>query len=200
MSRREMKKLFPIFLNLENKNVLIIGGGNVALEKLTSLLNTNAKITIIAKEIKEEIREIASENTYTISIIEREALPYDLESDWQIVFLATNNSLLNYSLRSNFKSKNQLFNTVDDPSNCDFYSAAILDRGYYRIAISTDGKFAGFAGMLKRILDKILPKGHKEEFQKIINLRSEIKLKIANQEERKKILQKLIQTIENEYF
>ncbi len=171
-------KLFPVFLNLEGKDVLVVGGGNVALEKLTALSVTGANITLIAKEIFHPTREFIK-NINTITVIEKEIELKDLENRF-LIYAATNNGFLNAELRKYANQKRIWINSVDDPLNCDFYSASVIDKGSVRIAISTNGGFPGISKVLRKVLDIVLPDADVDLFQKIFRLRKELQEKIPN--------------------
>ncbi|MCB1190727.1 MAG: bifunctional precorrin-2 dehydrogenase/sirohydrochlorin ferrochelatase [Leptospiraceae bacterium] len=191
-------KLFPVFLNLDEKDVLVVGGGNVALEKLISLRMTGAMITLIAKEISEKTREyIKSFNR--ITVLEREIETRDLD-DRFLIFAATNNSTLNAELRKYAKQKKIWINAVDDPPNCDFYSASVVDKGPIRIAISTNGGFPGISKVLRKALEIVLPDTDKDSFQKLFGIRKKLQETITNSKERSKVLKEVIATIEEKYF
>ncbi|MCC6274661.1 MAG: bifunctional precorrin-2 dehydrogenase/sirohydrochlorin ferrochelatase [Leptospiraceae bacterium] len=193
-----MAKMLPIFLNLKGRDVLIVGGGNVALEKLNSLLPCQPKITIISKNIIPEILKL-KETYLGIRLVEREVEFSDIENRF-LVFLATNDRILNSKISDYARNKRILVNSVDDKDSSDFFSAAVFDRGPFRISISTEGKFAGFSKMLKNALVEILPEENDPEWDCLASMRDTIQKKIPEISERKRILGKLISTLEEEYF
>lgn len=193
-----MSKLFPIFLNLKNRDVLVVGGGNVALEKIHSLISCHAKITVIAKTVCAEILQLKSDRA-GLKIIEREIQASDMDHRF-IVFLATNDKKLNEGLAKVAREKKILINAVDDKNLSDFYSAAVFDRGIFRVAVSTEGKFAGFSKMLKNALNEILPEESDSDWECLASLRETIFHKIPDISVRKQILGKVISVLEEEYF
>ncbi|AOP35695.1 siroheme synthase [Leptospira tipperaryensis] len=193
-----MSRKYPAFLNLENKNILLIGGGKVALEKLPHLIDCGAKITIITLEACKEVTSILEKHS-EIKIEYRSVDFSDLQGR-ALVFSATNDSELNRRLCEYAHSWKIWINCADDPSNCDFYSAAVLDRGPLRIAISTEGNFAGLSGVVKSALDELIPNDHEEDFQELIEFRKELKSILPDADRRKRVLKNLLQTLKEEYF
>ncbi|TGN01016.1 precorrin-2 dehydrogenase/sirohydrochlorin ferrochelatase family protein [Leptospira yasudae] len=193
-----MNRKYPAFLNLENKNVLLIGGGKVALEKLPHLLDAGAKITLIALETCREVAQILEKHP-EIKVEYRSVEFSDLQGR-ALVFSATNDSDLNRRLSDYAHSWKIWINCADDPSNCDFYSAAVLDRGPVRVAISTEGNFAGLSGVVKTTLEELIPDEHEEELQELMRLRKELKSILPDPEKRKKVLKELLQTLKEDYF
>ncbi|MBM9498802.1 bifunctional precorrin-2 dehydrogenase/sirohydrochlorin ferrochelatase [Leptospira sp. 201903071] len=193
-----MSRKYPAFLNLENKNILLVGGGKVALEKLPHLIDCRAKITVITLEACREVVAILDQHP-EIKIEYRSVDFSDLQGR-ALVFSATNDSELNRRLCEYAHSWKIWINCADDPSNCDFYSAAVLDRGPLRIAISTEGNFAGLSGVVKSALDELIPNDHEEDFQELIEFRKELKSILPDVDRRKRVLKNLLQTLKEEYF
>ncbi|AKP27499.1 Siroheme synthase [Leptospira interrogans serovar Manilae] len=193
-----MSRKYPAFLNLENKNVLLIGGGKVALEKLPHLIDSGAKITLVTLETCKEVAQILEKHP-EIKVEYRSVEFTDLQGR-ALVFSATNDTDLNRRLSDYAHSWKIWINCSDDPTNCDFYSAAVLDRGPIRVAISTEGNFAGISGVVKTTLEELIPDEHEEEFKELMLLRKELKSILPNQECRRKVLKDLLQTLKDDYF
>ncbi|MCB1156955.1 MAG: bifunctional precorrin-2 dehydrogenase/sirohydrochlorin ferrochelatase, partial [Leptospiraceae bacterium] len=149
---------------------------------------------IILPEIKSFKMEQCS-----LDYMEREFKESDLVGI-DLLFSATNNSKVNQSITDLAKKHKIWANSVDDPLHCDFFSAAVFDRGPVRIALSTDGKFAGLSGSLKRTLEKLIPEESDEDFQKLMDLRTKIKLIEPNAQKRSDILKGIIRELEYKYF
>ncbi len=75
-----------------------------------------------------------------------------------------------------------------------------MDRGPIRVAISTEGNFAGISGVVKTTLEELIPDEHEEEFKELMLLRKELKSILPNQERRRKVLKDLLQTLKDDYF
>ncbi|EMK11654.1 MULTISPECIES: precorrin-2 dehydrogenase/sirohydrochlorin ferrochelatase family protein [Leptospira] len=193
-----MSRKYPAFLNLENKNILLIGGGKVAFEKLPHLIDSGAKITLITLEACREVAQVLEKHP-EIKVEYRSVEFSDLQGK-TLVFSATNDSNLNARLADYAHSWKIWINCADDPSNCDFYSAAVLDRGLVRVAISTEGNFAGISGAVKVVLEELIPDEHEEEFKELMQLRKELKSILPSPESRRKVLKELLQNLKDGYF
>jgi uncharacterized protein len=149
--------LYPIFLKLENMQVLLVGAGNVGLEKLESLLSNSplAAITIVAPLIKIELREYIK-NFPACTVIERGFEESDLKNK-QIVVCATDNKSLHQQIKTLANAKGLLVNVADTPELCDFYLGSIIQKGNLKIAISTNGKSPTIAKRVKEVLNETLP-------------------------------------------
>ena len=154
---KQDNNLFPVFLKLENLRVLIIGGGNVGLEKLNAVLQNSpsSSIKIVALDISDKIKEIASAHS-NIELHERTYNTYDLdESD--IIIAAVNNNIISNLIWKDAKEKGKLINVADTPELCDFYLGSIVKKGNLKIAISTNGKSPTIAKRLKEHINNIIP-------------------------------------------
>lgn len=157
MQNNLKNNLYPVFLKLENMQVLLVGGGNVGLEKLESLLGNSpaTAITIVAPFIREELRGFIKKFPACI-LIERNFKPADLENK-QIVVCATDNRELHKQIKELANAKGLLVNVADTPELCDFYLGSIVQKGSLKIAISTDGKSPTIAKRVKEVLNETLP-------------------------------------------
>lgn len=150
-------KLFPVFLKLEELELLLVGGGNVGLEKLHSLLSNSpdARITIIAPLIKEEIKHLLQKHPGCV-LVQRLFEETDLENK-DLVILATDDKELHKKIKTLADKKRILVNVADTPELCDFYLGSIVQKGNLKIAISTNGKSPTAAKRIKEVLNKALP-------------------------------------------
>ncbi len=120
--------LFPIFLKLEQMNVLVVGGGNVGLEKLEAIFRNSpkTKVTLVAPLIKEEIIEL--QNKHTLTLIFEEYKP-ELLQDKDIVIAGTDSLAVNRQVLQDCKSRKILVNIADTPDLCDFYLSSVVIKG-----------------------------------------------------------------------
>ena len=149
--------LYPIFLKLEEMHVLLVGAGNVALEKAQSLLSNSPKatITIVAPFVRDELREYVS-GYGSCNIIERGFEEDDLYGK-HLVVCATDQPELHKRIKQLANNKNILVNVADTPSMCDFYLGSIVQKGNLKIAISTNGKSPTLAKRLRELFQEVLP-------------------------------------------
>jgi siroheme synthase-like protein len=146
--------LLPIFVKLSGRPCLLVGAGEVALQKVPSLLAAEARLRVVAPHVKPEIAALASQER--IEVIEREFSNSDL-NDVFLVIAATDDPAVNAAVYRGAVERNILCNSVDDPPHCDFYFGSIVSRGDLQIAISTAGESPAVAQRLRREIDEQLP-------------------------------------------
>ncbi|HEX8019113.1 TSUP family transporter [Mucilaginibacter sp.] len=155
--KQEGNQLFPVFLKLNDLHTVLVGGGNVGLEKLTAVLNNsnNARVTVISREFLPDVHTLASQYP-GIRIVQKSFTEDDL-NEADIVIAATNDSELNNYIRNAAHDRKLLINVADKPALCDFYLGSIVQKGDLRLAISTNGKSPTVAKRLKEVLNESLP-------------------------------------------
>ncbi|MHA4847171.1 TSUP family transporter [Flavitalea antarctica] len=156
-SGQEKNPLFPVFLKLEQLNLLLVGGGKVGLEKLQALLaNAPAtKIRLVAIHISDEVRALAASHE-SVTLFEKAFEDADLEGA-DLVVVAINDKLVSSQIRNLAKEQKLLVNVADTPDLCDFYLGSIVQKGNLKIAISTNGKSPTAAKRIKEVLQQALP-------------------------------------------
>lgn len=157
VAKADSNNLFPVFLKLEELTILIVGGGNVGLEKLHAVLHNSpaTKIRLVATAIHEEIRKLAAHHS---NIELTEALFENTMLDGaDIVIVAVNDMPTSETIRKAAKAKGKLVNVADKPELCDFYLSSVVKKGNLKIAISTNGKSPTAAKRLKEVLHHALP-------------------------------------------
>lgn len=150
-------QLFPVFVKLNQLRTLLIGAGNVGLEKLNAIIGNShrAQVTVVAETVAPEVLELSNNHLY-LNVKRKSFEASDLEGI-DIVFAATNNYELNQQIRREAHQRGLLINVADQPELCDFYLGAISQKGDLKIAISTNGKSPTIAKRLKQILNESLP-------------------------------------------
>ena len=134
-----MNELYPIFLKTETLQFLIVGGGNVALEKLEFLIKSspNAQITMVAPYYRKATLDFVT-NKSNISLIHRTFNSFFLKGK-HIVIATTDDPVVNQKIHYFCKKKRILVNVADTPDLCDFYMGGIVTKGNLKIGISTNG-------------------------------------------------------------
>ncbi|MCW3114020.1 MAG: transporter permease [Segetibacter sp.] len=162
---KEINNLFPVFLKLEQMSILIVGGGNVALEKLQAVLSNSplTKISLVAIAVNKEIRELANAHK-NIEIAER-AFESNDAANVDLVIVAVNDIPASTQISDEARSHGKLVNVADKPELCDFYLSSVVKKGNLKIAISTNGKSPTAAKRLKEVLNEALP----GELEEVIN-------------------------------
>ena len=180
--------LLPIFLKLDGRPGLLVGAGNVALEKLNTLLITGLRIRVIAPQAKPEIRQLAAEGR--VEWVQREFNPSDLDGNF-VVIAATDNPEVNAAVYRESVQRGILVNSVDDPPHCDFYFGSVVRRGDLQVAISTAGESPAVAQQLRREIDEQLRNDLGPWLKGIGRLRREILATHSPGEDRKALLHRI---------
>jgi siroheme synthase-like protein len=141
--------VFPVFLKLAGRRVLVVGGGPVAASKLRALLDAEAAVTVVAPDVVDAIREAP------VDIVRREFRPEDLDGTWYVVAAAPPD--VNRAVSAGAHARGIFVNAVDDLENASAYAGAVLQRGGVTIALSTDGEAPALAGLLREALEAVLP-------------------------------------------
>ncbi len=164
-------QLFPVFLKLNELHTVLIGAGNVGLEKLNAVLNNSplAKVTVIAEEVSAEVYQLVS--NFPQVVVRKKAFTEDDLNHADLVIVATNNPSLNTYIRQIAKQHNLLLNVADKPDLCDFYLGSIVQKGDLKIAISTNGKSPTVAKRIKEVLNDNLPQEIDITLQQMSQLR-----------------------------
>jgi hypothetical protein len=149
--------LFPVFVKLEELKLLIVGGGNVGLEKLQTVLQNSPStaITLVAPEIDPAIRELAVQHP-NIRLLQRSWHSQDLEHA-DIAIVAVNDRTVSETVAREARARGILVNVADTPDLCDFYLGSVVRRGSLKIAISTNGKSPTIAKRLKEEIGNMIP-------------------------------------------
>ncbi len=142
--------VFPAFLKLAGRKVLVVGGGPMAAAKIAPLQQAGAVIHVVSPEIC-----AALDVTAVRSVMQREFQPADLDGAWLVVAAAT--SEVNREVATEAARRQLFVNAVDDPENASVYLGGVVRRGGATIAISTDGAAPALAGLLREALDAALP-------------------------------------------
>jgi len=170
----EKNELYPVFLKVDTLHVLIVGGGNVALEKLTFLLKSSpgARVTMVAKKFIPQVVELAKD--HHVKMISAAYQPSDLKKK-QIVIATTDDLEVNIQVYNDCKKENILVNLADNPPYCDFYMGGIVTKGNVKIAISTNGKSPTTAKRLRQFFEEVIPENINDLVQNLNTYRKTIK-------------------------
>lgn len=141
--------LFPVFLKLAGRRVLVVGGGPVAAGKLRALLEAGADVTVVAPEIGDEVRSA------WVTIVNRPFMPSDLDGVAFVVAAAPPS--VNHEVAEAAHARGLFVNAVDDVDSASAYAGAIVRRAGVTLAISTDGAAPALAGLLREALEAVLP-------------------------------------------
>jgi len=182
---------YPIFLDVNDKKALVIGGGEVAERKVETLLDYGAAVLIVSRELTFRLKEMVEEGRV------RYAGPEFDENQLEGIFLviaATDDEVLNHRVSLSAQERGLLINAVDQPEDCNFIVPSIVRRGDLQVAISTSGKSPALARKIREELE--LRFG--EEYEKLLvvmgNIREVILSKGLPQQQNKRIFQEIIES------
>jgi siroheme synthase-like protein len=142
-------KHYPVFLDLKDRPVLVVGAGKVALRKTRGLLEAGARVTVVAPEWEPEFE------TMPVRLVGRRFRATDLAGR-ALVFAATNERLTNHRIAIAAKGKGVFANIADSAAECGFLVPARLERGGVQFAISTGGENPRVAAELRRKLEDLI--------------------------------------------
>lgn len=146
-----MKSLFPMFLKLEGRPCLVVGAGSVAEGKIASLVETGARVLVVATWALPQITGLAEAGQIELQL--RSFSADDLK-DAFLAVVATSSADLNREIYHEAQRRGVLCNVVDVPELCDFYYPAVVRRGDLQIAISTNGQSPALAKRLREQLEQ----------------------------------------------
>jgi precorrin-2 dehydrogenase/sirohydrochlorin ferrochelatase len=152
----ERNNLYPLFLKVKNLEVLIVGGGFVAQEKLEFLLKSSpdANVTMISPMYRKTTIEVA--NTGNVKLVE-DIYNSDYLKGKHIVIATTDVPKVNIQVYEDCRAQSKLVNVADNPPYCDFYMGGIVTKGNVKVAISTNGKSPTTAKRLRQFFEEVLP-------------------------------------------
>jgi siroheme synthase-like protein len=171
----ERNNLFPVFLKLEELDTLVVGGGNVGLEKVTALLKSSpaARVTVVASEIRDELKALAASAPH-VSLIERRFRVRDLQNK-DLILLATDDQQLHQRIRTLARKRRLLVNVADTPGLCDFYLGSVVTKGNLKLGISTNGKSPTIAKRIREYLDEAIPENTDDLLRNMQAIRERMK-------------------------
>ena len=160
---------FPMFMDMSELKVLVVGGGFIATEKLEKLVDFTKEITVITAEVSSEANQII--NAYGLTLHKRLYERGDIEG-FDIVIVATDTITLHKSIYEESRGSRILVNSVDNTDYCDFIFPSYVKKDDLTIAFSTGGASPAFAKYIRRHFEKIIPESVGEFLQKMKALRS----------------------------
>jgi uncharacterized protein len=184
--------LYPVFLKLEQLHTLLVGGGNVGLEKLQALLRNapQAAVTVVAPQVLPAVEALLQ--AHPQCHLEKRAFENADLNNKDLVVCATDNPALHQAIKTLANAKGLLVNVADTPHLCDFYLGSVVQKGNLKIAISTNGKSPTAAKRIKELLNEALPDELDEVLDNLQVVRSRLN---GNFEEKVKKLNELTKVL-----
>lgn len=151
-------KLYPVMLNMNARQAVVVGGGDVAARKVADLLDAGAIVKVISPDFNSEILTLSEKYGDRLVLVKKVYEKNDLDTA-VLVFSATNDSTVNAEVFTEAEEKNILINAVDDPPNCSFYVPSFVRKGDLLFSLSTGGASPAMAARLRREIEKHIPAG-----------------------------------------
>jgi siroheme synthase-like protein len=150
---------YPIFIELKNKRVVIVGGGQIAFRKAQALLEAKCRLVVVTKEVCNDLETLCSQSNSELILGSYQA---DYLDEALLVVAATSHGPLNEQIYQDCQTRQILCNIVDQPDLCDFYVPALVTRGSLQIAVSTQGASPAFASHVRQTLEQLYTEKHSE--------------------------------------
>ena len=154
MNHRNEMDYFPVFVNLKDKDCLVVGAGEIAARKIELLARAGAKITVIANKISHHVSSL--EEPFNLKLLQKSFVPTDV-CGFRLVVSATDNKETNELVANTAEEQNILVNVVDNPELCSFIFPAIIDRSPVIAAVSSGGAAPVLARLLRAKIETIIP-------------------------------------------
>ncbi len=164
--------LFPVFIDLSDRKVLVIGGGEVATRKVKSLVRFTRNITVVAPEVTGEIRRLAEEGK--VKVKRRRFMSSDLKGA-DLVIVAVDDERVQKRVYELCRKRGVLCNAVDSPEWCTFVFPSLIVRGDLVIGISTSGKAPALSRRVREMVERSLPENIEEVLRRVSSERSSLK-------------------------
>ncbi|RKS13125.1 bifunctional precorrin-2 dehydrogenase/sirohydrochlorin ferrochelatase [Flavobacterium sp. 120] len=190
----ERNELYPVFLKLQNLNVLIVGGGNVGLEKLSFMLKSspNANVEVVAPRFLPELEELVERHP-SVKLTKAKFKKKILKKR-HMVIACTDDLKVNKRVFDLSRKRYLICNIADTPDLCDYYLGGIVTKGNVKIAISTNGKSPTTAKRLREFFEEIIP----DDINKMVeNLNEYRKTLKGNFEEKVQKMNEITEALKN---
>jgi precorrin-2 dehydrogenase/sirohydrochlorin ferrochelatase len=167
-------RYYPVFLDIAGKPVVVIGGGNIAHQKVVGLLKAGAGVTVVSPELNAEMASLQAEGRFRHIV--RDYEPGDLEG-YTLAFVATDDRSVNATVADEGKARKVWVNAVDDPPYCDFIMPGIAQKGDLIIAISTSGRSPAMARKMREEIEEFLT----DDWAAMLELAAEVRAELREQ-------------------
>jgi precorrin-2 dehydrogenase/sirohydrochlorin ferrochelatase len=183
-------RYYPIFIDLNGKKAVVVGGGHIAERKVNTLLECGAVVTVVAPEATEGIRSLS--NGGRITWIARGYCSGDLEGAF-CTYASTDDNTINRAVYAEASQNSQLCNVVDVPALCNFIVPSIVNRGELTVAVSTSGNSPALAKRLKAMLNEELGEEWAALNDLLGRLRPEMKRRYPEEAPRNEVLARMLE-------
>ena len=164
---------YPIFLNIEGRRCVVIGGGPVAERKVEGLLRDGASVTVISPSLTKSLESLANEEN--IRHLARDYREGDL-ADYQLAFAVTGDDGVNAAVAREGRERGVWVNAADDPAHCDFILPSVLRRGELVVAVATGGS----SPALSRVIREELESYFSEDYATLAAIAAEVRRELKD--------------------
>jgi siroheme synthase-like protein len=189
--------LLPLFVDLEDQTVLLVGGGRVALEKLRTLGASGCRLRLVATRFSLDFQ--AQARAQGAVLMKRPFREEDLDGVGLVV-TATGAPGVNAAVAALARRRGLWVNAVDDAASCNALFASTLRRGPWTLALSTGGAFAGLSRSLRLVLEEVLPPDDGDLLGQLVDLRARLRTRLPDPGARSAALRGLLRQFEQRYF
>jgi siroheme synthase-like protein len=186
-----MMRYYPIYLDLKDRHVLVVGGGMIAEGKTQQLIDAGARVRIVSPVLTTHLAELAERGV--IEYCQRRFRADDL-SGVILVISSTDDHALNEEVSRLARESDVLCNVVDQPSLCNFITPALVTRGDLQISVSTAGGSPSLAQRVKREVAALIGEEYGDLLEIAAEMRAEAKQRIHDFERRRKVLHTFVES------
>lgn len=184
-----MSEYYPVYLNLNQKKCLVVGGGKVAERKVKSLLECGARVFVASPALSAWLEEAVKEGKVTA--IRRNYSTSDLENAF-LVIGATDDQAVNDKVAEECSERNILVNIVDQTAKCNFIVPAVIRQGPLSISVSTDGKSPMLARRIREELEQAFGPEYQEFLEIMGNIREHVIMNVPEEDKRRDVFYRLV--------
>lgn len=187
-----MSSYYPVFVNLQGKRCLVVGGGEIASRKVQGLLEAGAEVAVVSPRLSKPLARLAAEGVIRH---QRRAFREADVAGCALVIGATNQSAVNRAVSEAARRRNIWVNIVDTPDACDFIAPAVVQRGALQIAVSTGGHSPTLAKRIRMRLEGVYGEEYAELLEKLGRERQRIQRLIGDPALRKAYYEHLVDAL-----
>ena len=180
---------YPVSLDLRDKPVLLVGGGEVAFRKAQGLSKSGCKLSIVARELSPAFKAWLEEHPFRV---EQRAYRDGEAAQYFLVISATDVAEVNQRVFEDARQAGRLINVVDQPELCNIYIPSRIERGNLQVSISTGGECPAFARWLRRELEGVIPERYGPLLDRVAAIRARMKETVPSPDARRRILERLL--------
>ena len=182
---------YPISLDLRDKPVLLVGGGQVAFRKAQGLSRSGCRLNVVALKFSPAFQAWLENQSLRV---ERRAYRTGEAAQYFLVISATDDAEVNQSVYEDAQRAGRLINVVDQPALCNIYIPSRIERGNLQLSISTGGRCPAFARWLRRELEGEIPERYGLLLERVAAIRTRVKETVPSSDARRRILERLLRS------